>query len=162
MSNCYCGNKETFENCCGKYISGKSKPKTAEILMRSRYSAYIVKAIDYLMNSTTPMENMENARKATEDWANAATFSGLKIISCENGEEKDADGIVEFKAFFSDKGATFTHHERGYFIHQKGKWLYDKELPIDKTIINDEKIGRNDPCTCGSGKKYKKCCGVNA
>ncbi|HJZ13258.1 MAG TPA: SEC-C metal-binding domain-containing protein [Acidobacteriota bacterium] len=29
-------------------------------------------------------------------------------------------------------------------------------------VRNGEKVGRNDPCPCGSGKKYKKCCGANA
>ncbi len=162
MSHCYCGNNESFEKCCGKYISGKATPKTAELLMRSRYSAYLVKDIDYLMNTTTPMENMDGARKATEEWANAATFSGLEIIACENGQEKDDEGVVEFKAFYTDKASTFTHHERGYFVKVKGKWLYDKELPVDRTIKHEAKVGRNDPCSCGSGKKYKKCCGANA
>ncbi len=32
-------------------------------------------------------------------------------------------------------------------------------LNVPKTIIAEEKVGRNDPCSCGSGKKYKKCCG---
>ena len=31
-----------------------------------------------------------------------------------------------------------------------------------RTVVKGEKIGRNDPCPCGSGKKYKKCCGANA
>ncbi len=36
------------------------------------------------------------------------------------------------------------------------------EQKKSKTIVKGEKIGRNDPCPCGSGKKYKKCCGANA
>ena len=37
-----------------------------------------------------------------------------------------------------------------------------KEGGLNKTIVNDEpKVGRNDPCPCGSGKKYKNCCGKN-
>lgn len=44
---------------------------------------------------------------------------------------------------------------------EKRKQLY-KEQKLSNTVVNDKKIGRNDPCPCGSGKKYKKCCGANA
>ena len=41
--------------------------------------------------------------------------------------------------------------------------LSPKEGGVNKTIVNEEpKVGRNDPCPCGSGKKYKNCCGRNA
>lgn len=47
------------------------------------------------------------------------------------------------------------------FTEDELKSLY-KEQKKSKTIVNkDAKIGRNDPCPCGSGKKYKKCCGAN-
>ena len=36
-----------------------------------------------------------------------------------------------------------------------------KEQKSSTTIVKPKKIGRNDPCPCGSGKKYKKCCGRN-
>ena len=36
-----------------------------------------------------------------------------------------------------------------------------KEQKMSRTVVKGEKIGRNDPCPCGSGKKYKKCCGAN-
>lgn len=61
-------------------------------------------------------------------------------------------------------------------VEAKADWLYnlpqwDKLIPEDrrkelyreqkrsKTVVKGQKIGRNDPCPCGSGKKYKKCCG---
>ena len=40
--------------------------------------------------------------------------------------------------------------------HLMGKTIHDRK--IDITIRNEKKVGRNDPCICGSGKKYKKCC----
>ncbi|MFA5523547.1 MAG: SEC-C metal-binding domain-containing protein [Tissierellales bacterium] len=68
--------------------------------------------------------------------------------------------------------------EKLYFnmLNAKAPWLYElaqwedilteerrkeitKEYRSSKTIVKDKKIGRNDPCPCGSGKKYKKCCG---
>ena len=38
---------------------------------------------------------------------------------------------------------------------------FTKEQKKSRTIVKGQKIGRNDPCPCGSGKKYKKCCGAN-
>ena len=45
-------------------------------------------------------------------------------------------------------------------VGAKAEWLY-KEQKSSTTIVKDKKIGRNDPCPCGSGKKYKYCCGRN-
>jgi preprotein translocase subunit SecA len=49
----------------------------------------------------------------------------------------------------------------GIFSKEKRKEIQVKWRET-KTIINENKVGRNDPCPCGSGKKYKKCCGVGA
>lgn len=46
----------------------------------------------------------------------------------------------------------------GLLTEERRKELY-KEQKKSKTIVKDKKIGRNDPCPCGSGKKYKFCCG---
>lgn len=43
---------------------------------------------------------------------------------------------------------------------EKQKELY-LEQKKSNTVVKDKKVGRNDPCPCGSGKKYKKCCGAN-
>ena len=63
-------------------------------------------------------------------------------------------------------------------VEAKAEWLYElpqwadlltpdrrKELFLQQkksgTVVKEKKVGRNDPCPCGSGKKYKKCCGAN-
>ena len=46
------------------------------------------------------------------------------------------------------------------FSEEKRKELY-KEQKKSGTVVKGPKIGRNDPCPCGSGKKYKHCCGRN-
>ncbi|MGN1324764.1 MAG: SEC-C metal-binding domain-containing protein, partial [Candidatus Spyradenecus sp.] len=55
----------------------------------------------------------------------------------------------------------FEHHERSLFKRVDGQWKFiDGELVKPKPIVNEQpRPGRNDPCPCGSGKKYKKCCG---
>ncbi|MBT8492606.1 MAG: SEC-C domain-containing protein, partial [Deltaproteobacteria bacterium] len=72
------------------------------------------------------------------------------------------DDIVEFIARYKARGADLHHHERSTFAQQDGEWFYrDGQIVKPKTVVKDSpKVGRNSPCPCGSGKKYKKCCGA--
>ena len=94
-----------------------------------------------------------------EKWSKESEWMGLEIVNTDKGTETDDEGIVEFKATYREKGKTVVHHEKSYFVKKDGTWYYQKWLPLQRTIVNDSKVGRNDPCPCGSGKKYKKCCG---
>ena len=136
-----------------------SEIKTAEELMRARYHAYETCNMEFIKESHDP-DNTEGIDWAEcEKWARESQWLGLEIISTTKGGEDDKDGIVEFKATYIENGKTIVHHERSYFVKKNGVWFYQKWLPITSTRINENKIGRNDPCPCGSGKKYKKCCG---
>lgn len=133
--------------------------KTAEELMRARYHAYETCDMEFIKESHDP-DNTEGIDWAEcEKWARESQWLGLEIISTTKGGEDDNDGIVEFKATYIENGKTIVHHERSYFVKKNGVWFYQKWLPITSTRINENKVGRNDPCPCGSGKKYKKCCG---
>ena len=133
--------------------------KTAEELMKARYHAYETCDMEFIKESHDP-DNTEGIDWAEcEKWARESQWLGLEIISTTKGGEDDKDGIVEFKATYIENGKTIVHHERSYFIKKNGVWFYQKWLPITSTRINENKVGRNDPCPCGSGKKYKKCCG---
>ncbi|WP_177164281.1 YchJ family metal-binding protein [uncultured Fusobacterium sp.] len=133
--------------------------KTAEELMRARYHAYETCDMEFIKESHDP-DNTEGIDWAEcEKWARESQWLGLEIISTIKGGEDDKDGIVEFKATYIENGKTIVHHERSYFVKKNGVWFYQKWLPITSTRINENKVGRNDPCPCGSGKKYKKCCG---
>ena len=136
-----------------------SEIKTAEELMRARYHAYETCNMEFIKESHDP-DNTEGIDWAEcEKWARESQWLGLEIISTTKGGEDDKDGIVEFKATYIENGKTIVHHERSYFVKKNGVWFYQKWLPITSTRINENKVGRNDPCPCGSGKKYKKCCG---
>ncbi|WP_294655570.1 YchJ family metal-binding protein [uncultured Fusobacterium sp.] len=136
-----------------------SEIKTAEELMRARYHAYETCDMEFIKESHDP-DNTEGIDWAEcEKWARESQWLGLEIISTIKGGEDDKDGIVEFKATYIENGKTIVHHERSYFVKKNGVWFYQKWLPITSTRINENKVGRNDPCPCGSGKKYKKCCG---
>ncbi|MDR0289456.1 MAG: SEC-C domain-containing protein, partial [Treponema sp.] len=84
---------------------------------------------------------------------------GLKIVSVEKGGAADTEGTVEFEANYEQHGLKDVHHEKAKFKKENGEWLYDEGSVVPRTIVRSgPKTGRNDPCPCGSGKKYKHCC----
>jgi SEC-C motif-containing protein len=133
--------------------------------MRSRYSAYARKNVDYVFESHDPSTRDELDEAATRDWANRTEWLKLDVLATEAGGEGDDDGIVEFVASFRDeRGRALEHRERSTFVRRDGRWYYqDGDIPRAAPVARaTPKIGRNDPCPCGSGKKHKKCCGVRA
>lgn len=78
----------------------------------------------------------------------------------EGGGEDDTKGMVEFVARYRKNSQAFDHHEIAEFVKEDDRWYFkDGHAPQPmQAIRNGPKIGRNDPCPCGSGKKYKKCC----
>ena len=162
MSPCHCGSGQPYSDCCEPFVSGVAVAPSAEALMRSRYSAYVEHAVDYLGETLHPAHRSDWDREATRRWAEAAQWLGLEIVSTEAGQPGDAEGWVEFVATFNEKGGQRRHHERSRFRFDEGRWYYiDGGLPKPQTQRHEgPKVGRNDPCPCGSGKKYKKCCGA--
>jgi SEC-C motif-containing protein len=161
MSDCHCGSGQPYELCCGPVLSGERPALTAEDLMRARYSAYVEKDIDFLGNSLHPAHRGDWDRAATERWANAAEWLGLEVRETVDGQAGDEEGTVEFVASFREHGAVRHHQELGRFAREDGAWFYvEGDLPRPATQRNTAKVGRNEPCPCGSGKKYKKCCGA--
>jgi len=161
MKNCPCGSGREYSACCEQYISGRAKAPTAEALMRSRYSAYAEHAVDYIINTCVHRGKDDIDFKSTRDWSEKSKWLGLKIISTEKGGLGDNDGIVEFEAVYERDGLKEVHHERGKFKKEKDEWLYVEGSITPTTVVRSSaKIGRNDPCPCGSGKKYKHCCAV--
>lgn len=162
MQICPCASGNTYADCCGRYISGAEPAPTAEALMRSRYSAYVVGAIDYLGETLHPDSRSDWDRQATQKWADQSEWLQLEIRSTQAGGADDDEGQVEFIALFKDQGVAKQHHELSLFKRLDGRWYYvDGAFPKPTTQRNGNKVGRNDPCPCGSGKKYKKCCGTN-
>jgi SEC-C motif-containing protein len=153
---CPCGSDRFFETCCGPFHSGALRPPTAEALMRSRYSAYALGNIGYVESTTAPETRDDFDRGAAESWAKRSTWLGLRIVSTERGEPCDDEGVVEFVATYETSGERVDHRERSEFRKAAGgQWLYVRGAAPELA-----KVGRNDPCPCGSGKKYKKCCGA--
>ena len=158
---CPCKSGKSFGECCASIIAGETKAPTAEALMRARYSAYVTGDIDFLKSSGTRAVQAQFDADASKAWSEAAEWHGLEIIRTEGGGEGDKSGKVEFRALYSANGEFCNHHELSTFVKEDGSWKFeDGEMLGEKPILREEpKIGRNDPCPCGSGKKYKKCCG---
>ncbi len=160
---CPCGKGESLETCCGPFISGKALPETAEALMRSRYTAYATGKIDYIFSSHDPATVGEVDRGNTEAWSKSAEWLGLEITSTERGQADDTDGTVEFVAHYKLRGVAIAHRERATFKKQDAGWVFVDGVELKGPPVKNEgpKVGRNDPCPCGSGKKYKKCHGTS-
>ena len=162
MSGCHCVSGRPYEACCAPYISGEAIPPTAEALMRSRYSAYVENAIDYLGETLHPDHRHDWDRDATRRWSEGAQWLALEIVDAPPVQPDEDEAWVEFIATFDEGGKVQKHHERSRFARHRGRWYYvDGQLPKPQTLRHEApRVGRNDPCPCGSGKKYKKCCGA--
>ena len=125
--------------------------------MRSRYVAWSLGLIDYLFATTWSQQQSGLDRKEMEDWAERTQWQSLEILDTVAGQPGDTQGEVEFLARFQlpPVQAIQEHRERSRFVYEHNRWFFvDPSLPVRSVSV-----GRNDPCPCGSGKKYKKCCG---
>lgn len=164
MSLCPCCSGLPLEECCRPILSGERAAPTAEALMRARYSAHCLGEFGFLARSMHPSIREETTPEEMKAWAEALTWSGLEIVATEGGGENDETGRVSFIARYAVKGVPQELREDAEFVREDGQWYYrDGEVQPKEPVRREApKIGRNDPCPCGSGKKYKKCCGQNA
>lgn len=118
---CPCGSGKAYAACCGPYLDGGQRPATAEALMRSRYSGYVLARKDYLLRTWH-----ESTRPETLDLNDAGTvrWLGLKIVRTEAGGPDDARGVVEFVARYKVGGKAHRLHEISRFVREGGEWFY--------------------------------------
>ncbi len=118
-SDCPCGANASLADCCLPYLTGRAYAPTAETLMRSRYSAYVLGNADYLLESWHP-----ETRPAALDLDQAQQWLGLKIRRAVEGGEQDTAGLVEFVARFKIAGRGHRLHEISRFERLDGRWVY--------------------------------------
>jgi SEC-C motif-containing protein len=160
MDKCPCCSGKTYALCCEPYIAGRVPAPTAEALMRARYSAYARHEIDFIEKTHSIEKRDELSVEETRRWAEESEWLGLKILGTVKGREADTEGAVEFIASYSQKGMKHEHHENALFEKKDGNWFFKDGSVKEQTIVRTgAKTGRNEPCSCGSGKKYKHCCG---
>jgi SEC-C motif-containing protein len=173
--SCPCGSAANYNSCCEPYITGEKLAPTAEALMRSRYTAHVKKAMPYLRETLALEARKDYDETVVKEWAEKSEWIGLEILSTKNGKATDKKGEVEFVAKYKADDKLIEHHEVSQFRKDGERWYFvDGEAhthadgeghghshETSKPVVRDApKVGRNDPCSCGSGKKFKKCCGL--
>ena len=129
---CPCGG-ECYATCCEPFHLGTARPETAEQLMRSRYSAFALKQVDYLI-ATHPEPGTPVVQRRRELRASCAQtrWLGLRITAVEAGTEGDLQGRVSFEASFAAAGQRQCLKETSLFQRRgeqaDGDWLYISAL----------------------------------
>jgi SEC-C motif domain protein len=156
MSLCPCGTANTYENCCSLYLEKQQTPQTPEQLMRSRYTAYSLGKIAYIQNTMKDKALIGFNAAEAEQWAKQVTWLGLEVLAAE--PTTTDVGFVEFKAHFLEHEQVKIIHERSEFHKEHNCWFYvSGENKQQASKIKAQKVARNSPCPCGSGRKFKNC-----
>lgn len=146
-SKCYCGSEQSYKNCCGKFINRSQFPNSPEQLMRSRYTAYLLKDESYLLETwhkSTRPESLELKEDSTQ-------WKKLKIISASGNN-------IHFVAYFMqdslNKEKIYALTEESRFV-KENHWFY-----LDGEDVKTVQLTKNMVCPCQSGKKFKRCCEI--
>lgn len=148
-----------YSDCCQPYHDAFDKndngvkAESAERLMRTRYSAFVLQKADYIVKTTLPAQQALLDIKSIESWARETNWAGLEIVS-HTAKIGKRHAQVEFKAYYTkpdDQQAA--HHELSSFVKVDGRWYF-----LDPTV--EMNVSQKQPCICGSEEKFKRCCGA--
>ncbi|MEV0276889.1 YchJ family metal-binding protein [Streptomyces sp. NPDC050610] len=123
-SPCPCGLDSSYRDCCGALHGGQREAATAERLMRSRYSAFVVRDAAYLLRSWHP-----STRPGGLDFDPEQRWTGLEVLGSTGGSAFHTEGTVEFRAHFSVRGHADAQHEDSRFVRDEGRWVYLGPVP---------------------------------
>jgi SEC-C motif-containing protein len=156
QSDCLCCSGKTYLECCKKLHNGEEHALTAKQLMRSRYSAFAMNNTDYIQLTWD-----KNTCPDSVDFANDVTqWEQLEIIETKKGLAGDNKGLVHFKAHYTQNGKQQILNEISRFVKKSSRWYYlDGSVQSVSDPNQQATQGKNAPCSCGSGKKFKRCCG---
>jgi SEC-C motif-containing protein len=140
----------SFSACCQPILENHRRAETAEALMRSRYTAFVQRHEPHILASW----HQRTRPKALNFDDHPVVWLGLEIHESLAGTAADSEGTVEFTTFYLENSQLCSLREKSRFLKEDGLWFYLR----GECSINKEKVERNRPCPCGSGKKFKKCC----
>jgi len=118
VSACHCGRGKPYEACCGRLHSGAENAASAEVLMRSRYSAYVLKLEDYLLATWHPDTRPAELDLAADD----SKWLGLEVK--KRAAQDASHATVEFVARYRIAGRGYRLHEISRFVREDGRWFY--------------------------------------
>lgn len=152
-NQCLCGSNHPYNKCCEPYLTKVDVAPTAEALMRSRYVAYCHGNVDYLIATRHPSTRRFDDRINLNKSVKTTTWEALTVLNTRQGSQTDHTGYVEFMAIHSQP-EWGQLHERSKFVKENGRWFY-----VDGAMLPPILPKRNQPCWCGSGRKFKHCHG---
>jgi SEC-C motif-containing protein len=157
---CPCGSGQTFGDCCEPVLTGRRPAATAEQLMRARFTAHVLRDYRFLHETHRPTAGKPYVEETGEP---AMQWTKLVVHAHETGADPDK-AFVDFSAYGLDEGVEKVLQEKAEFLRVNGTWLYNREARLGPAPYKAAapKVGRNEPCPCGSGKKYKQCCLLKA
>jgi SEC-C motif domain protein len=147
---CYCRSLKLFDMCCKPLIAGDVAATTCEQLMRSRYSAYCHRDVEYICRTYHSSVRSANPKSTIAAFANGSHFIELNVLSSEQNAE---EGFVCFKIKYIQGNGLYAFSERSRFVYSDA-WYYVDGVLTEAVPV---KLGRNDLCPCKSGKKFKSC-----
>lgn len=121
---CPCGSGATLRDCCLSRLMGEQPARTAEQLMRSRYTAHVFAQISYLWDTWSPAQRQRSNPAEIRAWATSCDWLGLQILATKAGQPNDSEGQVTFVALFRQGGQLHQHHEVSLFRQVMGRWFY--------------------------------------
>jgi len=162
--NCPCTSGKTYGNCCQPIQTGNATAKTAEDLLRARYTSFVTGHIDFILATHHSSTSHDVNREEITTWSKDSEWKGLDVLQKEAGEATDETGTIVFHAKYALEGKDQDHYEKSTFEKENGEWKFLDAMPLRNGpyVREEPKIGRNDPCHCGNGKKFKKCHGLAA
>jgi SEC-C motif-containing protein len=158
---CFCGSEKSLSSCCEPIIQGAALARTPEELMRARFTAHCLRNYAFLVDSTHPEHRSGISEQEIAQWASHVTLTELVVHSASPGETQTS-GTVSFTAHFTIKDTPQELREDASFAMHEGRWYYvDGHVHGHVPYMREQpRTGRNELCPCGSGKKFKKCCGA--
>jgi SEC-C motif-containing protein len=117
FDKCPCGSGAGYNACCGAIISGSRTAQTPEKLMRSRYTAYVAKNVDYLIRTTHPSARTDDLASSIRKWMRQVEWLKLHVVATDETH-------VEFIAEYLSATAPGRHHECSVFEKIAGEWFY--------------------------------------
>lgn len=150
-NTCPCGSGKLFKSCCQPFITGESFPETAEQLMRSRYTAYTLADIPYIEKTQSGEAAQDFHFDEAKQWASQVKWCGLNVLEAALNQ-------VEYVARYIVGNKLVLLQERSQFEKIGDHWFY-----VSGTLVPHQAITLkpNQPCLCGSKKKFSQCCGKN-
>jgi SEC-C motif-containing protein len=118
--SCPCGLAASYPECCGRFHrDAESAAPTAELLIRSRYSAYAVRDTAYLLRTWHASDRPEHL-----DLDRGQAWTRLEILGTSGGGPFHAEGTVEFRAHYAMRTGPGVLHENSRFVRLDGRWVY--------------------------------------